>query len=100
MLEGSQAPSALLKNLGLCHLHIVRSKLSDEKPLPDVVDVLHTLRDNITPWPANQAGWKQWSSFRFLDAWGRFVVHRDAKLDPQFDTISQMYASVARKAAK
>src|SRR3546814_5376909 len=84
-LEGSTAPSALLKNLGLCHLHLVRSKLPDDQALPSVADVLHTLQDQSIDWPSGRPGWKAWSSLRFLEAWGRFAVHRDAKQDPQLD---------------
>ena len=97
-LEGDAASSALLKNLGLSHLHLVRSRLSDEVPLPPVDDYLHTFRNKNINWPDGQIHWKQWSSLRFMDAWGRFLAHKDARQDPQFDTIAQMYATVRRKA--
>lgn len=99
-LEGAGAPSALLKNLGLSHLHLVRSKLPDSKLLPPVPDVLHTMKDKVVEWPNEQLGWKAWSSLRFADAWGRFVAHRDARQDPQFDTIYEMYTAVTRKTTK
>ncbi len=85
-------PSALLKNCGLVHLHLVKSaKATFIEPPPDVLQTL-----DIINWPLNSSSWKTWSSERFLKYWGEFVKRDDAKLDSQFETIKAMYEKVKR----
>lgn len=88
------APAALLKNLGLGHLHLIQTKnpallSSLALPLPSVDHFKSVPR---IQWPGEK--WKDWCSERWIFAWGGFLNHTDAKSDPQFGTIRKMYDSV------
>lgn len=97
--HGGKAPSSLLKNAGLGHLHLVQSLLLKEK-VPLVLDEdLFGIEDYVE-WPTDKrvAGgmdWKAWSAERFLYYWGAFLERPDAKEDHQYKTIKDMHDKVA-----
>lgn len=98
-LEQRNASAGALKNLGLAHLHLVKSELPDDAPLPLPPDVLRTIRGKAISWP-DGARWKNWCSVRFVHAWGAFLAHKDANSDPQFTSIQKMYTSVLKSTTK
>ena len=90
------------KNLGLAHVHLVRSTKAPG-PLPFVPDpvgaagILHAAGGE--PFAALHPGaatpeWKAWASARFQAMWGEFLARPDATNDAQYDTIKDLYTKV------
>lgn len=93
-----------LKNAGLAHVHLVRSK--EGKVLPFVPDVLGASRllgdvgfSRLHPTAATPE-WRTWASTRFQTFWGDFLTRPDAKNDPQYDTIKGLYLKVISHKSK
>jgi hypothetical protein len=99
-MEGEvEAPTSLLKNLGLGHVHLVQNKiLTSENSIQPKEDYLHLL-EKIS-WPSAEGGvrWKEWSAHRFQHAWGLFLQRKDANQDPQYATIKNLYEKVIQAA--
>jgi len=97
-------PTSVAKNLGLVHVHLVRSQNADALGfVPDILgetqllnETMHTIKE-LYP-AAYGPDWKSWSSTRFTVAWADFLSRDDAQLDPQYDTIVNIYTSVTKKA--
>ena len=94
--------TALLKNTGLAHVYLLKSKNigrnedgseSNFLPLPNH-DVFKTYKS--LNWPGKDNNeyhepWIQWSANRFLYCWGEYLKREDAREDPQYDTIKATY---------
>ena len=95
-LENSRnntVPTYLLKNLGLAHVHLIQNKeISEQSLKPPIIDFFSSLKH--IPWPAKE--WKAWSSDRFLFAWGSFLRRKDAKSDPQYKVVKDMYSQATK----
>ena len=90
-------PIGLLKNLGLAHANLVQCRaLSGAKTLPlPSYDVFKSTME--ISWPSTINGmktWQEWSTNRFLYAWGAFLQEENAKQDPQYGTIKKMFETV------
>jgi hypothetical protein len=98
-MEGeSEAPTSLLKNLGLAHVHLIQNKvLTGDDSIQPKDDYLRLL-EKIS-WPENGVKWKDWSANRFQHAWGLFLQRKDAAQDPQYTTIKNLYEKVTQAAA-
>ena len=81
-------PSYLYKNAGLAHVHLIQRKDIAANILPPPTnDPFRTLP--LLAWPTGE--WTSWSSDRFVQYWGKFLKRKDAKADPQYQTIKSMY---------
>ena len=92
-----------VKNMGLAHVHLVRSTKAPKGSLPPAVpdplgdskllsDDMRTFRE-LHP-AATGTEWKTWASTRFQVGWGDFLSRPDARDDAQYETIRDLYAKV------
>ena len=93
--------TANVKNMGLAHVHLVRSTKGKAPPptVPDILGASGLLHDAQQPFEklhpqAVSADWKPWSSSRFQVGWGDFLQRPEAVQDPQYETIRDLYAKV------
>jgi hypothetical protein len=93
--------TANIKNMGLAHVHLVRSTKGKAPPptVPDILGNSGLLHDNQQPFAelhpqAVTGDWKTWSSSRFQVGWGDFLSRPEAVKDPQYETIRDLYAKV------
>jgi hypothetical protein len=112
-----RVPTSVLKNAGLAHMNLVRSKaLAQEVVLPqpsaDLFGTAQAMGWPVVPASATEGekqseevmkskyryDWKGWSADRFMHHWGQFLTREDARQDPQYATIAQIHAQV--KSAK
>ena len=120
----SESPS-LWKNLGLGYMHMVRNKegvgIGEEKAsnLPTIKDLFSKTKnakltrsiDNIW-WKKKEKtkdmqavvdkddNWKGWASTRWQNTWETFLEMEEAKSDPSYTTIKNMYESVMVSSGK
>eukprot|EP01041_Mallomonas_annulata_P009255 gene9255-19212_t len=94
----SPPPAGLLKNLGLGHAHLVQCKaISGDEPLPlPKVDIFNTVHSINWPYKKDSGRWKEWSSTRFVYAWGEYVNRPEAKHDKQYETVKSMLEVATR----
>jgi hypothetical protein len=91
LLEQPNVPTALLKNVGLAHVHFVQSGNIGGGAMPEPsADLFGTTK--AIGWPADKC--KEWAATRFMHYWGMFLQRGEAKEDPQYGTIKQMYEAV------
>lgn len=91
--RNNSVPTFLLKNLGLGHVHLIQSKeISDKNLKPPRSDHFNSL--TRISWPSKE--WKSWSSDRFVYAWGSFLKRKDAKDDPQYNVMKNMYKQATK----
>lgn len=92
------------KNMGLAHVHLVRSQAGGLLPaVPDPLGASRLLGDRtVADLHPAAAGpdWRAWASSRFQHAWGDFLQRNDAKNDPQYDTIKDLYLKVISTAKR
>ena len=93
--------TANIKNMGLAHVHLVRSTKGKAPPpiVPDILGASGLLHDEQQPFEqlhpqAVSPDWKTWSSSRFQVGWGDFLGRPEAVKDPQYETIRDLYAKV------
>ena len=99
--------AAALKNLGLAHMNLVRSRGREQlRATRDVFQDRALLNHtHFRPFDDQHAAafgpeWKTWASSRFQFAWGEFLRRPEAKRDPQYETIAGIYAQVTSPPAK
>ena len=93
--------TANVKNMGLAHVHLVRSTKGKAPPpiVPDILGASRLLHDEQQTFEqlhpqAMSPDWKTWSSSRFQVGWGDFLGRPEAVQDPQYETIRDLYAKV------
>ena len=93
--------TANVKNMGLAHVHLVRSTKGKAPPptVPDILGnsgLLHDEQQSFAELHPQSitADWKTWSSARFQVGWGDFLSRPEAVKDPQYETIRDLYAKV------
>jgi hypothetical protein len=94
----SPAAASLLKNLGIAYMNMVRSatvmRLENLPRLPNGGS------SDLLPWGLNGSSWKDRASSRFLEMWGSFLQHPDAKDDPDYGRISEIYNLISSKTSR
>jgi hypothetical protein len=90
-------PTSFFKNIGLAHMNLVRAKKSSELTSLRMFSDFFNSFDTIN-WPSRQnKDWKGWSAKQFLQYWKIFLERDDARDDPQYGTILQIYSQVKKK---
>lgn len=94
-------PSSLLKNAGLAYLHIIKSKgiSTDDfesyfKAGFDIFNLIPGASPKVI-WPVmgedEVTDVKVWCVSKFVEYWKEFLSRKDAKHDPQYETIKNIY---------
>lgn len=98
--------SALLKNLGIGYMYMVRSKLNEFPSDLDLPFKSILGEGNLTHFheiwydASDDMDWKTWASLRWKFYWGNFLNHSDSKSDPSYNQVKTIYETVMSAAKK
>lgn len=101
-------PTSLLKNIGLSYLHVIRNTAIVSGDFDFFYntgsDIFHLIDNDQIHWPILAKGTndelKVWCVTMFVEYWGEFLNRKDAKDDPQYDTIKSIYNTATGAATK
>ena len=118
----AQSSSTLAKNIGLAHLHFLKTegkpdtatclagKVSDNKDIvcsdplgylePASEQASHPFHDLFEQQEDEGLVVLQWSMKRFMLAWGTFLGRPHAQQDPQYGNIRQIYETMRTMTSK
>jgi hypothetical protein len=92
----AQSPS-LWKNLGLCYLHLVKSKEHIFPAISDLLDptILSVIDLDVNNvWWDGSSDWKTWASNRWQATWGHYLGMEHAKAEKNYAAVKSLYDAV------
>jgi hypothetical protein len=91
----AQSPS-LWKNLGLCYLHLVKSKEQIFPAISDLLDPTILSVIDLDVWWDGSSDWKTWASNRWQATWGHYLGMEHAKAEKNYAAVKSLYDAVMK----